>query len=136
MAHLPSAALNTTGASGSMNSASTWRQAPQGGLGPVIEIGDSYRFNSNLRPKLGNRAHHRRALGANREPEAHIFHVGSGHDFAAGKPQCGAHTKFRIRRIRVLGGLLGEVEQSFERRLGLVRHIRCPDPQNGAKIRG
>ena len=126
MARLPSAALNTTGASGSMNSASTWRQAPHGGLGRPFRLATATAAMRISRPELGNRPHHRRALGANRKPETHIFHVGSGHDLAAGQPQCRAHTEIGIRRIRVPGGLLGQLEESFERRLGLVRHIDAP----------
>jgi hypothetical protein len=38
MMRMPSAVGNATGASGRMNSARTWRQAPQGGLAALLRL--------------------------------------------------------------------------------------------------
>ena len=67
-------ARNTTGASGRMNSASTCRHAPQGGLAPPFRFA-RHRFNPNLRPEFRYRSHQRGPLGTNREPVTDILDV-------------------------------------------------------------
>ena len=120
MVRIPFAVGKSTGASGRVNSARTWRQAPQGGLGAWFRVGNCDGFYANLGSELGNGPDQGGSLGADGQPVAHIFDVGSGDDLSVGQPESRAYAEAGVGRVGVEGCLACLFEEVFERRPGRV----------------
>jgi hypothetical protein len=82
-----------------------------GRAGGFVAIDDGAGTDADLGAVLGDGAEQSRALGADGQPVTDVFHIGSGHNFAAHKLQRGADAKARVGGIGMQGHLAGSFEQ-------------------------
>src|ERR1700733_13146810 len=82
----------------------------------LVQIGDSAGKHAHLRPVLSDRPNHRRSLRTNGKAVRGVLYVGASNQGSVLQQQGGSHTKFRVRRIGVVGGIRclgGQLPQHF-----------------------